>query len=205
MTRTDSENRLADGLTRLAEYAATEPTTQPGLTEVTPVDDLHRSGPPIWAAVPAAAVVLVAIALVLSGVLGGSDNTVHTRSGSPSDTPVAGEPTGPALHALEINATNFRFDSQHYDVPAGITEITFVATEGSHTLAFAEPRFAYVELASPGGRSTAKVDFVEGQTYTIFCTIAGHRAAGMEATITVGPPEAASMTDATTTTTIPVP
>lgn len=201
MTRTNSEDRLAEGLTRLAEYAATEPSAQPALAEVTPVHDLRRSRTPIWATVPAAAVVLVATALILSGVLGGSNNAVRTHAGSSSDSPVAGEPTGPAVHTLEIDAVNFHFQAQHFDVPAGITEITFVATEGSHTLAFAEPQFSYVALAAPGGRSTAKVDFVEGQTYTIYCRIPGHRAAGMEATITVGPADSATNTEATTTTT----
>lgn len=202
MTRTEIEDRLAEGLTRLAEYAATEPTAQPGLAEVTPVDDLHRSRPPVWATVPAAAVVLVAIALILSGVLGGSDNAVRTHAGTPSDTPVAGEPTGPVVHTLEIDAMNFQFQAKHFDVPAGITEITFVAAEGSHTLAFAEPQFSYVDLAAPGGRSTAKVEFVEGQTYTVYCTIPGHRYAGLEATITVGPADSATNTEATTTTTV---
>lgn len=210
MNRTESEDRLAARLTRLAEYAVTEPSALPAMAEVTPAEDHRRSRTPIWATVPAAAVVLVAITLILTGVLGGSNNTVRTRAGSPSDTPAAVEPTGPAVRFATIEASDFHFEAQHYEVSAGITELKLVSAEGTHTLVFAEPQFSYVHLASPAsvtGEDSVKVDFVEGQTYTIFCTIAGHRAAGMEATITVVPVKPGSEGDLSfgtpTTTTVP--
>ena len=37
------------------------------------------------------------------------------------------------------------------------------------------------ELQVPTGKNAAKVDLKQGQTYTIYCTIPGHRAAGMQA------------------------
>jgi len=54
-------------------------------------------------------------------------------------------------------------------------------------LAFDEPQFSYVNLAVPSGKDAAKIDAVQGQKYTIYCTLPGHRAAGMQATLTVGP------------------
>ena len=54
------------------------------------------------------------------------------------------------------------------------------------------------DLAAPGGRTSVKVDFVEGRTYTIFCTLPGHRASGMEVTITVGSPDSQMNTVPTT-------
>ena len=73
---------------------------------------------------------------------------------------------------------------------------------GSHTLAFDEPQFSYVSLAVPGGKDATKIEAVEGQTYTIYCTLPGHRAAGMHATITIGAkggkPEAGTATPTTT-------
>lgn len=77
---------------------------------------------------------------------------------------------------------------RNFDVPAGITEITLVTADGSHTLAFAEPELSDVLLAAPGGPTSVRVDFVEGHVYTIFDPTPGHRQQGMEATIAVGPP-----------------
>lgn len=115
----------------------------------------------------------------------------------------SGEPPGDAISTLEIDATNFKFQAANFDAPAGINEIKYVSKEGSHTLAFDEPQFSYILLAAPGGKGVSKATFVENQKYTIYCTIPGHRAAGMQATITVGKPgtgtpEAGTATPSTT-------
>src|SRR6476469_8477956 len=112
------------------------------------------------------------------------------------------EPTGPAVNTLEVDASNFHFQADNFDVPAGINEIKYVSKEGSHTLAFDEATQAYGNLSVPGGKDATKVDLVEGQTYTIYCTLPGHRTAGMHATLTVGAPgtkkEAGTETPTTT-------
>src|SRR4051794_10163231 len=98
------------------------------------------------------------------------------------------EPVGDAINTLEVDASNFHFQADNFDVPAGINEIKYVSKEGSHTLAFDEATQAYVNLSVPSGQNTTKVDLVQGTTYTIYCTLPGHRAAGMHATLTVGAP-----------------
>jgi plastocyanin len=112
------------------------------------------------------------------------------------------EPTGAADSTLQVDASNFHFQADNFDEPAGVLEIKYASLEGSHTLAFEEPQFSYVSLAVPGGKDATKIQAVEGQTYTIYCTLPGHRAAGMHATITVGPkggkPEAGTATPTTT-------
>jgi len=114
-----------------------------------------------------------------------------------------GEPQGAADSTLEVDALNFHFQSDNFDVPAGVLELKYVSKEGSHTLAFDEPQFSYVNLAVPGGKDATKIEAVQGQKYTIYCTLPGHRAAGMHATITVGAkgsakPEANTATPTTT-------
>ena len=120
----------------------------------------------------------VAAFVLLSGsiVLGSAENKVVKSA----------EPAGAADSKLEIDASNFKFQSTNFDVPAGIVEIDYKSVEGSHTLAFDEPQFSYVNLAAPAGKSVSKAEFVEGQSYTIYCTLPGHRSSGMQATITVG-------------------
>jgi plastocyanin len=112
------------------------------------------------------------------------------------------EPTGPADNTLQVDGSNFRFQSDAFKAPAGVLQINYASLEGSHTLAFDEPQFAYVNLAVPGGKDSTKIEAVEGQTYTFYCTLPGHRAAGMHATLTIGPkggtPEAGTETPTTT-------
>jgi uncharacterized cupredoxin-like copper-binding protein len=112
------------------------------------------------------------------------------------------EPTGAADFTQQVDASNFHFQATNFDVPAGILEIKYVSLEGSHTLAFDEPQFSYVNLAVPSGKDAAKIEAVQGQQYTIYCTLPGHRAAGMHATLTVGAkggkPEANTATPTTT-------
>jgi plastocyanin len=116
-----------------------------------------------------------------------------------------GEPTGPAVNTLTVEAHNFHFQADNFDVPAGINEIKYVSVEGSHTLAFDEPQFSYVSQAVPSGQDVTKIEAVQGQTYTIYCTLPGHRAAGMHATITVGAPGAAKPEAGTETATTTLP
>lgn len=129
-------------------------------------------------------VMLVAGALGLllaagSVVVGHADE--HKAASGPAG------PTGPAVGALDVTAEpTLSFDKKAYTVPAGIINVNYIDGGGTHTLVFDDPSLKYFQLAVPGGPKQGKVDLVAGKTYTIYCTIPGHRAAGMEATVTVG-------------------
>jgi uncharacterized cupredoxin-like copper-binding protein len=113
-----------------------------------------------------------------------------------------GEPAGEAIQTTNVEAYNFRFQADNFDVPAGVNEFTYESFEGSHTLVFAEPQFSYFKLVQPGGQEASKFEAVDGETYTIYCDLPGHREAGMEATVTVkgtgGTPEPGTETPSTT-------
>lgn len=95
------------------------------------------------------------------------------------------EPAGDPTSFLEVDALpSLKFQSDQFTVPGGILEITYVDQGGSHTLLFDEQEFTGFKLAVPGGPEKGKVEIEEGE-YTIYCDIPGHRAAGMEATLTV--------------------
>jgi plastocyanin len=140
------------------------------------------------------AVVLLAGSLVLGASL-------------PKEEAAAGfqEPKGPAINTLEVDALpTLSFQAKSFDVPGGINQIKYIDKGGSHTLVFddnAQPGF---ELEVPKGLSASKVELKPNSTYVIYCTIPGHRAAGMEADIKVGAagtaPEAGTQTDTPTTT-----
>jgi plastocyanin len=81
------------------------------------------------------------------------------------------QPSGPAVQTLDIHA--------------GITKIDLTDDGGVHTLVF-DGAFDGFQLEVTGGGDTAsgKVDLKPGK-YTFYCNLPGHRAEGMEGTITV--------------------
>jgi plastocyanin len=89
----------------------------------------------------------------------------------------------PAANTLEVVGSNsLKFDKSAYTVPAGCLELTFGGDAG-HTLVFSTPPPApFPKFAGPGETKTYEVPAAE---YTIYCDVPGHRAGGMEATITV--------------------
>jgi uncharacterized cupredoxin-like copper-binding protein len=192
--------------------AASESSTDPAVIAAIILTLGVLVGATVVAAIPAlrtSTLVLTMCAVVGFVMLAGS----LTLGAAEPHEEAAAEPTGAAVNTLTVDAFNFRFQADNFDVPAGINEIKYVTKEGSHTLAFDEPQFSYVLLSVPGGKDATKVDLVEKDVYTIYCTLPGHRAAGMHATITVGPPgtgtpEAGTETPTTTlpgasTTTVP--
>jgi hypothetical protein len=98
-------------------------------------------------------------------------------------------PSGPAINTLEIDALpELSFQAKSFNVPAGINLIKYGDKGGTHTLVFDGTEVPGFELNVPTGKNAAKVKLVQGRTYTVFCTIPGHRQAGMQASIIVGPP-----------------
>lgn len=126
----------------------------------------------------------VMIVVLLSGslVLGPSEG--HEEGGGGGYQ----EPAGEAINTLEVDALpSLRFQSSSFTVPAGINLVRYVDKGGTHTLLF-ENAFPGFKLSVPTGINELKVDFAEeGEEYVIYCDIPGHRQAGMEATVTVGP------------------
>jgi plastocyanin len=97
------------------------------------------------------------------------------------------EPAGPPVATLEVDAlSSLSFQAKDFTVPAGIVQINYIDKGGSHTLVFQQPELSGFQLAVPQGKASGKVELKPG-SYTIYCTIPGHRAAGMEATVVATP------------------
>jgi plastocyanin len=95
----------------------------------------------------------------------------------------------PVVQQASIESGNFFFRNlDPTTVPVGVTEFAVTNTEGAHTFVIQDPN-VNVEGGKGNmdsvGDFTVKVNFAAAGTYTFFCDIPGHRAAGMEGEITV--------------------
>jgi uncharacterized cupredoxin-like copper-binding protein len=95
------------------------------------------------------------------------------------------EPTGASTETIAIEAGNFYFKPDAISAKAGIATIKLTAKNGIHDFVFdgAYPGFQ-LEADGGGGSQSKKIDLKPGK-YTFYCSITGHRAAGMEGTLTV--------------------
>jgi len=95
------------------------------------------------------------------------------------------QPTGPAKGTVSVQAEpSIKFNATEFTAPAGIVQINYGGATG-HTLAIQDPKFnGFLLTTDAGGPKTGKVELTPGK-YTIYCTVPGHEAQGMKATITV--------------------
>src|SRR5262245_46850678 len=122
---------------------------------------------------------------------------------SEASGPAFQEPTGDAVGTVDVTAeASLKFNATNFDTVAGVNQINYLLGGGTHTLVFAESEFTGFELAVNPSKTkdSGKVELKPG-SYTIYCTIPGHRQAGMEATITVTEGAAPAGGESTTPTT----
>jgi uncharacterized cupredoxin-like copper-binding protein len=123
----------------------------------------------------AAALALVTMTLGLVACGGGDDD------GPQGYVP----PKGPSTETISVEAGNFYFKPKQITANAGIATIELTAKSGIHDFTFdgAYPGFK-LEADGGGGSESMKIDLKPGK-YTFYCSIPGHRAQGMEGTLTV--------------------
>jgi plastocyanin len=95
------------------------------------------------------------------------------------------QPKGPATETLNIQAGNFYFKPKNITTKAGIANIDLTSADGTHTFVFDNSKVPGFQLEVDTGGSDAKKVKLEPGKYVFYCNILGHRAQGMEGTITV--------------------
>lgn len=95
------------------------------------------------------------------------------------------EPKGPAVKTLRIESGNLFFKPKVATSPAGIVGFDLVNVQsGVHNLVLEGVPGFRLEVSGDGDEAKGKVELAAG-TYTYYCSLPGHRAAGMEGSITV--------------------
>jgi len=118
--------------------------------------------------------VVIASVALLGACGGGSSDHNHAQSNST----VAGART------IDVSAKSFEFTPKEIDVKAGEpVTISLKAEDILHDFTIDNPKVHVA--ASPGdpGKGGLKVD--QPGRYTFYCSVAGHRTAGMEGTLVV--------------------
>lgn len=133
---------------------------------------------PLWGMSAGALIIVLAIGTLSLGAAGEKEEEA------------AGfvEPTGPADAVLSVTAlSSLKFDQDEYNTSAGILDIKYLNAGGQHTLLFTDAKLAgFVLAVGPPEETSGKLE-IEAGTYTFYCSIPGHRAAGMVADLVVTP------------------
>lgn len=120
------------------------------------------------------AVALTAVALAACGGSGGGNE----GNGN------AEAPVGASADAVTIAATEFKFDPASFSLPADTDVELVIENKGvvEHDITVDE---LGVKVYATGGKTVGETVNAAAGTYTFYCSIPGHREAGMEGTLTV--------------------
>ena len=142
----------------------------------------------------ASAVLAVAALAVLGLAACGSSSSSSSNSTTAASTPTSTTPAGgggagggSAVNISTPGGSTLAYDQKDVSAKAGSVTINFDNKEAlQHDVAVADSSgkvLGQTDLVS-SGTANATVDLQPG-TYTFYCTVPGHRDAGMEGTLTV--------------------
>ena len=145
-------------------------------------------GAAILSAAPRArssSIALVTAGFVGSIVLAGWLSLGHAEPEGEGGEELAAE--GGFAEELTFSTEGVRFVPSEANAPTGIVRITMTSGSGTHTLVFADAAtlFPGIETPATGDTDFARAFFGEPGDYDFYCTVPGHREAGMEGVVTV--------------------
>jgi plastocyanin len=140
------------------------------------------------ASVVASVAVVAALGLAACG--GGSDDNSTTAASTPANTTATTGGGGGGSSTVDISTpsgSDLAYDQKDVSASAGQVTVDFKNNESiPHDVAIEDSsgkELGATDLVSSGSANTT-VNLTPG-TYTFFCTVPGHREAGMEGTLTV--------------------
>lgn len=115
----------------------------------------------------------------------GASTTASTTTSTAPAAPTATSTTAGTADAVDVVAEDIKFTKKSYEATAGEVTITY-HDEGAieHSLLIDGVQGFELDVKTHGAVDTGTVTLKPG-TYTLYCGMPGHRAAGMQATLTV--------------------
>jgi plastocyanin len=152
-----------------------EKTSAPVAPAAVPVTPTAAAAPPVAAAAPSLAAAPAPIII---------SSPPETKEAAPE----GGEAEPPSIPHVQVSAVEYSFSLSRTSVPAGKVVLEFVNNgQDEHNLDLeageGPPTSAFANTPSKGV-STLELDMHPG-SYTLFCTLPGHEAKGMKATLLV--------------------
>lgn len=137
----------------------------------------------------AAVLPVIGLSSALARRQGESDTMESTPSSSPEASPGASPAASPAASkdSITIDAEDIFFSVKEFKIPAGKDfEITLV-NKGvlEHDLRIDELDFQIGNPLKPGEKDTQKINVKDKGKYQYYCTVPGHKEAGMVGEMTV--------------------
>lgn len=134
-----------------------------------------------------AGVLLLGALLAIAGCGGSSKSSSAGSSSSPAVAPAGGAPAG-STASLEANPEGeLKFNKTSLTAKAGSVSISYTNTASlmhNLTVATASGQVVGATATFTGGTRILPLNLKPG-TYKFYCSVPGHRAAGMEGTLTV--------------------
>jgi len=122
--------------------------------------------------------------LIFSGILAAAMG-LSACGGSTGGAGGYVQPTGPSLASIEVDSGNLFFQPAKLEAPVGVVKIWLKNTEsGSHNLVISGVSGFALEVSGDGDMQAKKVKLKAG-SFDYYCTLPGHRAAGMQGKLVV--------------------
>jgi len=130
-------------------------------------------------------VLLLALVALVAAGCGGDDDESSSTTDTAADTS-GGAGGGTTLQLAADPGGAPKFDPAALEAPAGAVEIAFTNDSSNpHNVTIEGNGIEEVASDTVTGDSTSVSADLEAGTYTFYCSVDGHRAAGMEGTLTV--------------------